>query len=633
MKRFTKLIGLLLSTILVFSVAACNSETGNTPTDDGQKPVVVPDTEIVLAENGVSSYKIVIKEGASAADYFSAEELQTYIELSTGATLPLVVETDGASYGSKVLSVGRTKLLEDSGIEVSYDELGRDGFKIERKGDAVYICGGLESGTAFGVFEFLHDEVGYEAYSAAEIAYDKHTKLMVKDFHKSDKPAIPERYMDGTMHTQDLDSSYRYRFVNEYVSPAKYTTYGLDTYVSGCSAHALHDLVPRAQNIGAHPDWYPANAQICLSNEEMFETFIGEIEKRLDSDRKGYRISLGQEDGFTAWCPCEKCTAEREKYTGTGYWIRFCNRVVERIEQYLSENQPGRKIEYTAFAYSIGFYPPVDDNGNLVDESCRPNEKMSIRICTGGFCHYHNFDDPNCETNRNLLVAIENWKKITDKFTVWAYSALYSNYLPFYDNFGIMQSEIQLYRDLNCENLFMEYNSGSNMMSFDYLRCYLFGKLCWNPDVDVAALTDNFFKHYYGEVATEMRDIFDTYRDYIAKQNAVNGCTGNSGQLFDEWSRNFVDGMIDKVNAVLDKCKALPDTERGEVLYNRILGERVAILFCKLYSYEKYGYPMHELAATIDRFEDDVNTTGTRSYREGHSVSEFISEMRNKLYA
>lgn len=641
MKRFVKTFAIILSALLLFSVVGCkkkpSGEGGGSTTPEIP---AIPDTGIVLAENGASDYKIALKKDASAADRFSAEELQTYIRLSTGATLPIVEETDGANFGNKFLSVGRTALFDASGITATFDELGRDGFKIVSKDDAVYICGGMDSGTAFGVFEFLHDEVGYEAYAADAIYYEKHDKLFLKDFNKTDKPALPERYMDGTMHTKDVDSSYRYRFVNEIVSPAKYTTYGKDTWV-GSAAHALHDLLPRKENIAAHPSWYPDNAQICLTNEEMFEAFIEELEKCIDENRKGYRISLGQEDGFTAWCPCEKCKAEWMTYGGTGYWIRFCNKVVERVEKDLKDpeklNQPDREIQYAAFAYSITFNPPVNADGELIDESCRPHEKLGIRLCTGlQFCHYHKFDDPNCKANADAYAACLKWLDISDKITVWGYSANYNHYLPFYDNFGMMQREIQLYRDWGCQNLYMEYISGANMTSFDYLRCYLFGKLCWNPDIDLEKAIDDFMQHYYLDVGDDMKDIFVTYRDYMAKQDAAGihtGATGGMAQNFQAWSRNFVDGMIAKVNAVLDKCKALEDRERGEMLYNRILGERVSIMYAKLLSYEEYGYPIHELESAINLFESDVDATGTRSHKEGKSVKDFILDMRKKVYA
>ena len=642
MKKFSKTLAVILSLTLLFAVVAgCKKDGGgNGETPSGPSVPVIPDTNTVLAESGASDYKIVIKQDASAADRFSAEELQTYIKLSTGATLPIEEESDGSSHGDKFLSVGRTTLLSSSGVEVSYDELGRDGFKIVKKGDAVYICGGKESGTAFGVFEFLHDEIGYEPYAADAIYYEKHDKLFLKDFDKTDKPALPERYMDGTMHTKDVDSSYRYRFVNEIVSPAKYTTYGKDTWV-GSAAHALHDLLPRKENINAHPSWYPEGAQICLTNEEMFEAFIAKLEECIAENEKGYRISLGQEDGFTAWCPCEKCKKEWMTYGGTGYWIRFCNKVVERVEKDLKDpeklNQPDRDIQYTAFAYSITFNPPVNEKGELIDESCRPHEKLGIRICTGlQFCHYHNFDDPTCEANAKAYANCKKWLEISDKITCWGYSANYNHYLPFYDNFGMMQREIQLYRDWGCQNLFMEYISGSNMTSFDYLRCYLFGKLCWNPDIDMDKAINDFMEHYYLDVSAEMKDIFRSYRDYMAKQDAAGihtGATGGMAQNFQAWSRNFVDGMIDKINAVLDKCKSLDDKELGETLYNRVLGERVSIMYAKLLSYEEYGYPMHELESQIDLFESDVIATGTRSHKEGASVQDFISDMRKKVYA
>lgn len=160
--------------------------------------------------------------------------------------------------------------------------------------------------------------------------------------------------MDGTMHTVDNASSYRYRFVNEYASSGKYTMYGLETYVRGCAAHALHDLIPRAEYSVNHPEWYPDGTQLCLSKQDLFDEFIKKITEALDTDRVGYRISLGQEDGFTRWCGCPACSDEQNRYGGTGYWLRFCNKVVNKVEEWIAENQPGREIKYSAFCVFDG---------------------------------------------------------------------------------------------------------------------------------------------------------------------------------------------------------------------------------------------------------------------------------------
>ena len=669
-----RVIFILLTAVLCFSAVGCHKKTP--PPAPSEEVTGIPDTTIVLAENGRSDYSIVIGAAASPSEIFSAEELQQYIKLSTGATLPIINDPAGATESEHILSVGRTAMLAASEVKVDFDEVGRDGFKIVRKDNTVYICGGKDTGTSFGVFEFLHDEVGYEPYAADEIYYDKIEKLYVKDFNKTDKPAIPERFMDGTMHTKDIDSGYRYRFVNEFVSKAQYTDLGLKTWI-GSSGHAFRGMLPpeewktklddkwkervqkefdeaygedweendpklldeyeaewKDKSDAQYARWYPADAQMCLTDPDMIEAFIAAEIEALQENPDGTIMGLGQDDFYTQWCQCDACKAEYALY-GNGYYMRWCNKVVEGVEAWLKENDPTRKVMYAPFAYAMSFIPPVDVDATtgeykVKDESCRPHEKIYIRICTGDFCHTHDFDDPTCEKNARLYEYVKRWTWLTDRVMVWGYSANYSNYLPFFENFGTMQRQIQMFRDWGCVNLFMEYNSGANLMSFDYLRCYLFGKLCWNPDVDVRALTDAFFANYYKELAPEMREIFDLYRSNMAKQDAMGVHSDHLYQKFDAWSRTFVDTMYDKIQAALDKCERLG---LGETLYNRILGERVCIRYCRLYGYETYGYNLSDLGAEIDRFEADVNNLGVRSNAEGMTIDTFIAEMRKKVYA
>lgn len=82
-----------------------------------------------IIKNGSTSYVIVKKSDANSANEYAATELQFYIAESTGVTIPIVSD-ENLTYSEdlKVISIGKTKVFESSGIEVGYESLNGDGF-------------------------------------------------------------------------------------------------------------------------------------------------------------------------------------------------------------------------------------------------------------------------------------------------------------------------------------------------------------------------------------------------------------------------------------------------------------------------------------------------------------------------
>ena len=181
-KLVNKVVAFILSAFTIFSLTSCKDveENNNSSNSSGNE---LGDTNLVLAENGNSSYSIVIDNEASFSEQYAATFLQKYLQLSTGALLPIISDENIASINEgKILSIGRNRLLENSGITITENEVSRDGYKIIRKDNAVYICGGGDTGTSFGVYEFLTHQIGFEPYTSDEIYYENKSTLYLKDF-------------------------------------------------------------------------------------------------------------------------------------------------------------------------------------------------------------------------------------------------------------------------------------------------------------------------------------------------------------------------------------------------------------------------------------------------------------------
>ena len=180
MRKFAHLFLLLGAVIAATSCTVSGAAAGDTG-----EPVVLADESgpraaIVLAD---APRNILITTGRKRKGTFrqftvryAAEELQKYVEKSTGAKLPIVRASEAPEEGALVL-VGQSPLTDKLGI--SRAGLKPEGFRIAARGRSVAIVGevapaggyqaGYDRGTLWGVYEFLERFVGARWYLAGEL--------------------------------------------------------------------------------------------------------------------------------------------------------------------------------------------------------------------------------------------------------------------------------------------------------------------------------------------------------------------------------------------------------------------------------------------------------------------------------
>jgi len=103
----------------------------------------MPATAVVLVQDGQAQATIVVPDAASPTVQLAADELARYIELISGATLPVVTEGEAAQ--GTTIAVGPTELPESEGIAIHVGD------------DGVLIQGGSDRATVFAVYRFLEE--------------------------------------------------------------------------------------------------------------------------------------------------------------------------------------------------------------------------------------------------------------------------------------------------------------------------------------------------------------------------------------------------------------------------------------------------------------------------------------------
>ena len=127
-----------------------------TPLSAQKKKKSVPPPKpsgLVIADNESTKYRIVLPSGASEHEVTASRVLQDHILQISGTALPIISASDHRSPYEIVL--GQNERIAQAGLSINLNELGDDGFLIATDSARLFIVGGNEKGTLYGVYTFL----------------------------------------------------------------------------------------------------------------------------------------------------------------------------------------------------------------------------------------------------------------------------------------------------------------------------------------------------------------------------------------------------------------------------------------------------------------------------------------------
>lgn len=672
MKKFIKIFGSsILCACLLLSLSSCSSGTPTPDPDPGPGPEPEPPIEYldtVMAENGVSDYKIVLPANTNEVVEYAASELNVYFYESTGATMEVVYENEGTfTVGDKIVSLGNTQI--SSGITLTKEEVNMDGYKIIRNEDTIFIKAYNNRGVLYGVYEFLHRGFGYECYAADEIAIEKKNIAYLPDLNFTDTPSFEGRFLDGPLdYNQELQSKMRMKNIS--LSAEKYGGSALTEWMDMHCESFLH-IVDREDYKEYYAEHYPEiepseykyewfsnpteNAlQWCLTNQTLMDVAVEKLKEIILAHPEGLYVNISEEDMGT-YCNCERegdsfcgmsCSQSRQQYGMGGTLIRFVNAVIEKVEAWRLETCPERDLKYVTFVYHETINAPVKTVNNEyvpIDESVVPHEKLYVRFTPITRCYNHDLCDKTCSVNKPFGENFVKWCAITDHITVWEYRTNYTYYFLFFNNYSTLQDEYIRYYENGCVNMMAEYITHGTLGSMSDLNVYLNSKLQWNVYADQNKLINDFMDNFYKDGAPYMKEYLNLMRTYLA---SVEQDKKDKGEEF-HWCMYAVNtpdmvtyktwniSVLEKAQKLLDKASAeydkIEDAEQREKMKNRILRESVCLRFIILNNYEFY-YNIYspEYSKAVDAWENDLKTLSVVYYAEGVTVSSFIDKLRSK---
>lgn len=472
---------------------------------------LLPLSALELVKDGKTDYVVVIGENG-LYDRFAAGEFTELMQKSTGVEFPRVKSgSKEAAAAPKRIFIGDSPEMREIFGKEKTEKLSNLESIAMKKGDSLAIVGGGNHGTAYGVYHFLEEELGYRCFNpfpgGERIPRYRNLTTSGRELHRKIAfPLFRHAYMlylynpDAALYIYRNSGNANHR--NSKQSKLK----GLikDDCPSLDGGHGFFLYIPDQRYVNyykwdrpknyfeSNPEYFSLDRngkrtnrlQLCFSNRELRKEFTRRvIERGRRMGGQGY-LTIGANDVPGSFCFCKDCIALEKKYgTPAGalhdYLPELCAAVAEEL--------PGIRISTLAYRKKQTEIPP------------RNVEKMP----DNWICDFAPVDDDQgqCldgERNVGTLNNLKKWSRIAGQITYWYYICIDS--APF----GLVE---RLSRDMK-----LMYENGVRGVGVCGLGApgmypmqeYLMLRLMIDPYQDPWKMVGEYNRHMYGDAAPEM---------------------------------------------------------------------------------------------------------------------------------
>lgn len=519
--------------VLAAAITFCGCSSATVRINDGKTETEREFTPVAgefIVKNGKSDYIIVTENDPEDELKTAASELKTFFAEATGITLKTVQDKETSGREKKIISLGATSYARIA-LGTLGEELGAGDYRIAAENGGIFVLGGSDSGVIWGVYKLLNYMFGYEFYQKNVYTLARNVKTL--NYFKAEvtkKAAIALRA--------------DYSGMNDYGSSISSTRLGLmtdDKTSVGDIHNSLEMLKPDVYGI-THSAWYSVTGdQLCYTahgDEKELEAMVETVAEELyslfmKSDSLTKTFARFQMMDNKNWCSCAACTEAEELYGAkSGAMLKTCNLIGERVNEKLRAADDDRKITVVPLLYNATENVPVEsgENGKYV-----MNEKLGkleyvtpLWACMAMKDHSKGWGD---EENASALDMLEKMNGAFENFWIWDYGVDFNDYLVPFDTFNTMKEDFEILGSYKIGlYLYQLANSARNVTGFNGLKVYLFSKLAFDPSLDIDELTEDYFRHVYGEGGKAMKKLYDEYRVVALYNGQDHGETGSWDQ-------------------------------------------------------------------------------------------------------
>ncbi len=572
------------------------------PEAQGVPDVSAPPSAIV--ENGRTEYKVLISADkmneklAAAMSY-----MQTLFLEATGCEIELEYD-DAVDKRCRYISIGETSLFKEntpvalptsySGYRIVTDEVGN-----------VYVVGGNDKSTAFGIvgfFEELFDLEFYtdDFYTLTEKSTVAYAAMNISKEATFDIRTIgfPDTWWANDYEQTGLKAMDYYDYMNEF-------------------GHAFLRYLPVGTYYQSNPEWYANYTpggwddwQLCMYSgkntlrADLVNAFAQAVVNDIKANPSLTIFSLAHNDGSKK-CTCSACSQTAKGYENSslggykelsgysGAYIKFYNAVIEKIEEKLNDSARFSELRFWLFAYTQTSFAP--------NSSIEPHAKLDVQFAPVAANYKYAWDAT--QQNGDTKYMLSSWKNYLEgkpnKFMIWYYAADWdSGWMRPYDLLGTLDDNLNLFKDDTYYVFFQ--GCGEELPNFTALHGYVTAKVTedietYGNDTAINGLITDFCNAYYGAGGSYVEAYYRAMVNVIRTNGNVNSHCATSvlsnGFTRGNWTASYVtDGLKifdDGLKAILSGRTYGQLSAEEKAQYDRVEYEKLDVLFIALELYDK----------------------------------------------
>jgi len=559
---------------------------------------MTPGGRLTIVEAGQARAEIVMSEDALSSVKAAAQDLRTYIEKISGATLPVVQEP--SENGVIPIYVGDSAPFRKLGI--SLEKLPLEGFKIVVRDNFIALVGRDEQRSSFPFSKHvpggtkrwqdfsgqlsnppediqIGDEVGnlkFRSLDATATFYAVSTfleKLGVRWYAPyEDGTVIPEiKTIEIPVQELAMNPLFPYREIwglrgdGDGLLWLKRLKTG-SSYVYTNDAHSIDDILNTQAMSEAHPEYYARSggqpivgqkgSHPKLSDPGFRDASFVFLNKAIEAYPSMLTTTLGMPDAFGAideddskkWVkPDAHADGVFSDYVWD-YWLDMADR--------LKKAQPGKYLN----CYSYTSYQRPPDSIEKLPENVALT--MIYSVSKSMLPEYTEHRTPMRDKWISMLTS--------GKFFLWEYVIYYWSNNPTVPIVftKILQEEMRRMQG-TLQGKFTECTRVRTVddrfrldhPALTHLLLYLQAKLYWNPDMDLQGLLNEYYELYYGPAKAEMKEFWE-FSEEVWTRRESRSITPTTGYLKEKDVARYFDLL----------AKARQKVESGGVYDRRIAG-------------------------------------------------------------
>lgn len=546
---------------------------------------------------------IVVAPDATRSVRYAADELAGAVERATGGRPEIMNHPLHLKHRANYAHVfvgesGATKALEQMGLVL--DSTVPDQYIIKVEPRRIFLVGnddtkdpvepidhhktyyytdfrsGLcrygQTGSLYAVYEFLRG-LGFEWYMPGplgEVLPPRQSVMPVQSYSLRSAPRTPHREYTGV--SLGWDKAWA----------AWYRRAGFGGLSRIRINHSWPDWYERYRR--NHPEYFAlidgkrwdipekgrGYASLCLSHPEVFDRTLTEVRQFFDDHPDRPLRAVMPNDSFKRFCECRLCEGKDQPERGyLGFSSNHVWDFVNRIAGEIQKSHPGKMIGCCAYeSYTLA----PDNIGKL-------NDNVVVMICQ----HRHHFWDK--QYHKKLRASRQRWAELCGgRIFVWEY---YNHLVSAPPGRGwdvapwvaphVIARDIRELADLRYLGDRIEGTTNRNDVNHfhrpgvHHLPVFVSARVMWDPQLNVDALLDDYYRRFYGPAAAPMEAFFTRMEAIWMEGRWENPDPGNpTGRVFYTHAlKIFTPEVLDELFALLAKAELLA-TSAKDIYLQRI---------------------------------------------------------------